>query len=130
VYPGLAQAELPVDRKPNFFSIFIVLPVVLPPANRAEAKRTGDVERLVSTARTAIAILSGHPVGLTEPREEQITSPALKESEHQVICRRAATNRSAPVLLRLDVQTGFRVRDILVPGLVLPAFGTSERRSA
>jgi hypothetical protein len=83
VYPGLAQAELPVYRKPNIFSIFVVLPVILPPANRAKSKRAGHLERPVSTTGTAKAILSGHHMGLTEPREKLITSPALKECKHQ-----------------------------------------------
>jgi hypothetical protein len=91
VAAGLAQAQLPVDRKPNIFSIFIVLAVVLPPANRAQAKRAGNLERLVPTAWTAKAILSGQPVRLAEPREEQITLPTLEESEHQDFYRRCFT---------------------------------------
>ena len=88
VAAGLAQAQLPVDRKPNLFSIFIILPIVLPPANRTKGKRAGDVERPVSTAWAAKAILGGDHIGLTKPREEEITLPALTRGEHQDIYRR------------------------------------------
>jgi hypothetical protein len=89
VAAGLAQAQLPVHRKPNIFSIFIVLPIVLPPANRAKAKRAGNMERLISTTWAAKTILSSRHCRLTEPREEEITLPALKESEHQDVYRRS-----------------------------------------
>ena len=88
VAAGLKQAQLPVDRKANIFSIFIVLAVVLPPANRAKAKRAGKLERLRSAAWTTKAILSGHHTGLTESRKEQITVPALEKSKHQKVYRR------------------------------------------
>lgn len=88
VAAGLAQAQLPVDRKPNIFSIFIVLAVVLPPANRAKAKRAGKLERLRSAAWTTKAILRCHHVRLTETREEQITFPAVEKGKHQKVYRR------------------------------------------
>jgi len=88
VAAGLKQAQLPVDRKANIFSIFIVLAVVLPPANRAKAKRAGKLERLRSAAWTTKAILRCHHVRLTETREEQITFPAVEKGKHQKVYRR------------------------------------------
>jgi len=79
---GLAQTELAVHREPDHIGIVVVLPVILPPANRAKAKRAGGLERLVSTARAAKTVLCGHHIGLTMTRKQQITSPALDKGEH------------------------------------------------
>jgi hypothetical protein len=83
--PGIAKAQVAVHRKPNFFSVFIILPVIFPPANRAKAQRAWSLERFVSAAGAAKPVLRAQHIGLTVPREKQITSPALEKSKHSSI---------------------------------------------
>ena len=50
---GLRQAESAVHRKPDIRGVFVLLPVVFPPANRAQRQRLGRLQRLISTAWAA-----------------------------------------------------------------------------
>lgn len=58
---GFGQAESAVHRQPDIRGVFVLLAVVFPPANRAQAKRFGRIQRLKSTARAAITSPHGNP---------------------------------------------------------------------
>jgi len=58
---GFGQAEGAVYRQPDFRRIFVLLPVVLPPANRAQGQRFRRLQRLISTAWAAITGLHANP---------------------------------------------------------------------
>jgi len=58
---SLGQAESAVHREPDIRGVFVFLPVILPPANRAKAQRLGRIQRLTSTAGTAKTSLHANP---------------------------------------------------------------------
>src|ERR1700723_505996 len=54
---SLVQAELAVDREPYLGGIVVFLPVIFPPAHRAQRHRAGRFECFISTARATKASL-------------------------------------------------------------------------
>lgn len=50
---SLVQAQLAVDRQPSLTGIDVILPVVLPPANRTQLQHAGSIQRLAAAARAA-----------------------------------------------------------------------------
>jgi hypothetical protein len=48
----LAQAQPAVDRQPNISRVVVFLPVILPPANRAQLQRFRRFQRSIPAART------------------------------------------------------------------------------
>ena len=58
---GLVQAEGAVHRQPDIRGVLVLLAVVLPPANRAQAQRFGRLQRLISAAWAAKTSLHSFP---------------------------------------------------------------------
>lgn len=57
----LIQAEVAIDSQPDIGGVGILLPVVLPPADRTERQCAGRLQRLQATARAAKASLQDFP---------------------------------------------------------------------
>jgi hypothetical protein len=51
--PGLVEAKVSVYRKPDLGGVLVLLPIVFPPADRAQGQRAGCNQSLASAARTA-----------------------------------------------------------------------------
>ncbi len=58
---GLVQAEGSVHRQPDIRGVLVLLAVVLPPANRAQAQRFGRLQRLISATWAAKTSLHSFP---------------------------------------------------------------------
>jgi hypothetical protein len=54
---GLAQTEIVVWPASNFFSIVLILAVILPKTNRADFVTTATKERLKLAARTTVSLV-------------------------------------------------------------------------
>ena len=50
---GVGQTEGAVYREPDIRGVFVLLPVILPPANRAKGHRLGRFQRFISAAWAA-----------------------------------------------------------------------------
>ena len=50
----LVQAQLAVHCQAHFRRVFVFLPVIFPPADRAQLQGTGRFERLISATRATI----------------------------------------------------------------------------
>ena len=57
----LFQTESAVDRKPDFGGVRVLLPVILPPADRTQRQRPRRFQGLAAAAWAAITILHGFP---------------------------------------------------------------------
>ena len=57
VSTSLAEAEGSIDGQADVRGVFLLLAVVLPPANRAQSKRSRRFQRLISAAWAAKANL-------------------------------------------------------------------------
>lgn len=55
VRASLSQAELAVDGKTHIGGVIVFLPIVFPPADRAQLQCIGGFQRPISAARTTIA---------------------------------------------------------------------------
>ena len=53
---GLTQAERPIRTTAHRIRILLVLPIILPPANRAHFKTAATIEGFEFTARTPIGL--------------------------------------------------------------------------
>lgn len=67
VRPRLAQAQRSVHREPHIGGILILLPVVLPPANRAQLQSLRARQRPVSATWTAILVSHVQVDGFPHP---------------------------------------------------------------
>jgi hypothetical protein len=56
MHPRLAQTQLSVHREPDLGGILILLPVVFPPANRAQIQHRRRRQRPISATWTAILV--------------------------------------------------------------------------
>jgi len=56
------QAEAAVHRQPDIGCVAIFLPVILPPADRAQRQRAGRFQRSVPAARAAKTIPHSSPL--------------------------------------------------------------------
>jgi hypothetical protein len=72
---GLAQAQLPIHRQPDIASVVVLLPVILPPANRAKRKRAGRLQRPVSAAWATKSRLNGSHLRWTPTQTTRFTAP-------------------------------------------------------
>ena len=75
--PRLAQAQLPIDRQPDFPGVLVFLPVVFPPAYRAKGQRAGRLQRSVSAAWAAKTSLHSVP-----SRMDGFPGPRVYEKDH------------------------------------------------
>jgi hypothetical protein len=55
VHTGFVQAEGAVDGQADFAGVFVLLAVVLPPADRAQTQSTSRLQRLIAATRAAKA---------------------------------------------------------------------------
>jgi len=58
----LVQAEVAVHRQPDFGGVGVLLPVILPPADRTQRQRAGRLQRPAPAARAAIPSLHSSPL--------------------------------------------------------------------
>jgi hypothetical protein len=61
VFARFTQAEGAIHGEPHIAGIGVFLPIVLPPADRAQSQRAGVFERSESTTRAAKTSLHGFP---------------------------------------------------------------------
>jgi len=90
VRPGLVQAQFPVHRQPHLTRVAIILPIVLPPAHRAQSQRTGRLQCFVTATRTTKTNRGFHIYidgkirrGMTKARFKPQKRTAFLEPEHQ-----------------------------------------------
>jgi len=63
VLAGIHQAEGAVHGQADIGRVFVILAIVLPPADRAQCKRVGRLQRLIPAARAAKTSLHQAPHG-------------------------------------------------------------------
>jgi hypothetical protein len=83
VRAGLGQAQFAIHGQPGYGGILVVLPVVLPPADRAQLLRAGRFQRPVPAAKATETSLFGSPHERMDGEgERRVTWPMKTEAKN------------------------------------------------